>query len=225
MFQLRRLAAGVDLGGVDQPHPPQALGGGEVAGQEVVDGLKILGHILLQTVQHIGVPALRRDVQLTAAAALQELLVEQPGIVQHHLVAAGEQQRRRKPRQIAEQRRAQRVGGIVGVALGVKLQQRLGHGGVNVLVLLIGRAGAGEIGPRRNADETAGQLHPQLLQLQTQRVDQPASGALAAQQDLLGAVALFQQIAIGLQCIVQRGGESVLRRQPVGGAEHPNTAL
>ena len=92
-------------------------------------------------------------------------------------------------------------------------------------MLLIGRAGAGEIGPRRNADETAGQLHPQLLQLQAQRVDQPAAGALAAQQDLLGPVALFQQIAIGLQCIVQRGGEPVLRGQPVGGAKHPDTAL
>ena len=219
------LGGGVDLGGVVQPHPPQALGGGEVAGQEAVDGLKILGHVLLQTVQHVGVPALRRDVQLAAAAALQKLLVEQPGVIQHHLVTAHEQQGRRQPCQIAEQRRAQRISGVVGVALGVKLQQRLGHGGVNVLVLLIGRAGAGEIGPRRNADETAGQLHPQLLQLQAQRVDQPAAGALAAQQDLLGPVALFQQIAIGLQCIVQRGGEPVLRRQPVGGAEHPNTAL
>ena len=219
------LGGGVDLGGIVQPHPPEALGGGEVFGEEVVDGLKILGHVLLQTVQHIGVPALRRNVQLAAAAALQQLFVEQPGVVQHDLIAAGEQQGRRQTRQVAEQRRAQRVGGLVGVALGVELQQRLGHGGVDILVGLVGRAGAGEICPRRDADEAAGQLHAQLLQLQAQGVDQSAAGALTAQQDLLGGVALFQQVAVGLQRILQRGGEAVLRRQTVGGAEHLDAAL
>ena len=170
-------------------------------------------------------PPLRRDVQAAAAAALQQLLVEQPGVVQHHLVAAHEQQRRRQSRQVAEQRRAQWVGGIVGVALGVKLQQGLGHGGVDVLVRLVGRAGAGEVCPRRDADQAAGQVHAQLLQLQAQGVDQSAAGAFTAQQDLPGGVALLQQVAVGLQRILQRGGEAILRRQPVGGAEYLDAAL
>ena len=216
---------GIDLGGVVQLHPPQAAGGGQHLIHEAVDGLEVLGHVLVETVQHIGMPPLRGHDHFAAAAAFQQLFVQHPGIVQHHLVAAHEQQGGRQCRQVTEQRRAERVGGIVGIAFGVELQQLRRHGGVDLPVLLIGLAAAGKIRPRRDADQAAGQGKPQLLQLQAQGVDQSAAGALAAQQDLVGGVALAQQIAVGLQRVVQRRGIAVLRCKAVRRAEHAHAAL
>ena len=219
------LGGGVDLGGIVQLHPAQASGRGEHLVHEVVDGLEILSHILVEAVQHVGVPPLRRHDHPAAAAALQQLFVEHPGVVQHDLVPAHEQQRRGQTLQVAEQRRAEGVGRIIRVALGVELQQLRRHGGVDVPVGLIGRAGAGEIRPGGDAHQTAGQGHSQHLQLQTQGVDQSTAGAFAAQQDLPGGVALFQQVPVALQRVVQRRRVAVFRRQTVGSAEHPHAAL
>ena len=47
----------------------------------MVDGLKVLLHVLVETVQHIGMPPLRGDVHFAAAAGLQQLLMEHPGEV------------------------------------------------------------------------------------------------------------------------------------------------
>ena len=219
------LGGGINFGGVVQLHPPQAPGGGQHLVHKAVDGLEVLGHVLAETVQHIGVPPLRRYDQFAAAAAFHQLFVEHPGVVQHHLVPAHEQQRRRKAREIAEQRRAQGIGGIVGVALGVKLQQLRRHGGVDLPVFLVGFAAAGEVRPRRNADQAARKGQSQLLQLQAQGIDQSAAGAFAAQQDLVARVALFQQVLIGLQRVLHRRGIPVLRGQTVRRAEHPHAAL
>ena len=219
------LSGGIDLGGVVQPHPPQAPGRGQGPVQEVVDGLKILLHILVQAVQHIGVPPLRGDVQPAAAPGGQELFVQGPGVVQHHLVPAHKQQRRRQARQVAEQRRAQGVRGVLGIAPRVKPQQLRGHGGIVFPVLPIGIPGAGQVRPGGNADQAAGQLHAQLLQLQAQAVDQPASGGLPGQHDLPRLIALLQQVLIALQRVVQGRRIRMLRGQAIGRAEHPHAAL
>ena len=132
------LGGGVYFGRVVQTHPAQTAGRGEVLGQEAVDGRHVVLHILVETVQHIGVPALRRDAERALAAARHQLFLKRTGIVQQYLVPAGEQQGRRKAGEVAEQRRAQRVGGVGGVALGVELQQLLGEGRVVVPVRLVG---------------------------------------------------------------------------------------
>ena len=147
------------------------------------------------------------------------------GVVQHHLVPAHKQQRRRQPRQVAEQRRAQRVRGVLRIALGVKLQQLRSHGGVLLPVVPIGVPGSGQVCPGRDAHKPAGQGHAQLLEPQTQTVNEPASGGLPRQQDLPGLIALFQQVLIALQRIVQGRGIRMLRGQTVCRAEHPYTAF
>ena len=151
--------------------------------------------------------------------------MEHPGVVQHHLVPAHEQQRRRQAVEIAEQRGAQ--GGLrrLGIAPSVEGQQFTGHGGVHIPVGLEGGSGGGKVRPRGDAHQPAGQGPSQLLELQAQGIDEPAAGGLAAQQDLPGGIALFQQILIALHRILQRSGIGMLRGQPVGGAKHPDTAL
>ena len=218
------LGRGVDLRGVVQPHPPQLPGRGEHTRHKLVDRVEIR-HILIEIIQHIRVPALRRDDEPAPAARGQQLFVQHPRVVEHDLVPAHEQQRRRQPRQIAEQRRAQRVLRMVGIARRVKLQQLRRHGGVNVAVVDIRLAGAGQIGPRRDADQPAWQRQLPLLEPQAQAVDQPAARRLAAQQDLVGRIPLREQILIADERIIQRGRETVLRREPVGGAEHAHAAF
>ena len=191
----------------------------------MVDGLKVLLHVLVEAVQHIGVPPLRGDVHFAAAAGLQQLLMEHPGVVQHHLVPAYKQQRRRQAVEITEQRGAQGILRRLGIAPGVEGQQLTGHGGVHIPVGLEGGSGGGKVRPRGDAHQPAGQGPSQLLELQAQGIDEPAAGGLTAQQDLPGGIALFQQILIALQCILQRSGIGVLRGQPVGGAKHPHAAL
>ena len=219
------LGGRVDLGGVIQPHPPQAPGRGEYLIQKMVDGLEVLLHVLGEAVQHIGVPPFRGNVHLAAAAGLQQLLMEHPGVVQHHLVPAHEQQGRRQAVEITEQRGAQGLLRCLGIAPGVEGQQLTGHGGVHIPVGLEGGSGGGKVRPRGDAHQPAGQGPSQLLELQAQGIDEPAAGGLTAQQDLPGGIALFQQIFIALQCILQRSGIGMLRGQPVGGAKHPHAAL
>ncbi len=62
--------------------------------------------------------------------------------------------------------------------------------GVNVAVVDIRLAGAGQIGPRRDADQPAWRRQLPLLEPQAQAVDQPAARRLAAQQDLVGRIPL-----------------------------------
>ena len=219
------LGSGIYLGRVVQTHPPQAPGRGQVLRHKAVDLIDILLHVLLQAIEHIGVPAPRRDDQPAFAPGLFQPFMQSPGVIQQYLIAAGEDQRRRKARQVAQQGRTQRVRGVLCIAPGVELQQLLRQGRIVVPVEFVGLPGTGQVHPGRDGDEPAGQLPAQLLQPQAQGADQPAAGALAAQQDLLRRVALFQQIVVGSQCILQRGGIGVLWCQAVRPAEHAHTAL
>ena len=156
-------------------------------------------------------PALRRNDDLALAAGIEQLFVEHARVVEHDLVSADEQQRRRQARQIAEQRRAERIFRVVGIAGGIKLQQLRRHGGIDVAVVNIRLAGACEVGPRRNADQAARQRQTQLLEPQAEGIDEAASGGLAAQQDLICGVAFGEQILIAHDRVVQRGGKAFLR--------------
>ena len=151
--------------------------------------------------------------------------MEHPRIVEHDLVPADEQQRRRQARQIAEQRRAEGIFRVVGIAGSIELQQLRRHGGVDVAVVDIGLAGAGQVGPRRNADQAARKRQAQLLEAQAEGVNESAAGGLAAEQDLAGGIALGEQILIAHDRVVQRSRKAVLRGQTVGCAEHAHTAL
>ena len=65
--------------------------------------------------------------------------------------------------------------------------------------------------PRRNTNDAAGHgqtLHPQL---HAQAVAQAAAGAFAAQGNVLTGIALVEQIPVGLQRILEGGGEGMLR--------------
>ena len=137
--------------------------------------------------------------------------MEHPRVVEHDLVPADEQQRRRQARQIAEQRRAEGIFRVVGIAGGVKLQQLRCHGGVDVAVIDIRLAGAGQICPRRNADQAARKRQAQLLEPQAEGVNKSAAGRLAAEQDLVCGVALGKQVLIAHDRVVQRGGKALLR--------------
>lgn len=97
------LGGGIDLRRVVQPHPAELLRRREYLRHEIADRFKI-GHVFVQVVEHIGVPALGRDDKLALTAAFQQLFVQHPRIIQHHFVAADEQQRRRQPLQITEER-------------------------------------------------------------------------------------------------------------------------
>ena len=215
------LGGRIDFCRVIQPHPSQASGRREHPVEKVVYGLKILRHILAETVEHIGVPPFRRHDHPALAPGGTQLVVQHPGVIQHYLVPAHKQQRRRQALQITEQRGAERVFRLLRIAARVKLQQFPGDGRVYLPVGFKGFAGGGQVRPRRNADQAAGQGALQLLELQTQCIDQPAAGTFAAQQNLARLIALAQQVGIAFQRILQRGGVGMFRGQAIGGAEHP----
>ena len=219
------LRCGVYFCCVVKTHPAKAARRRQNAIHELVYRLEVRGHVLAQTVEHVGVPALRRNDHAALAAGGGQLFVKQPRVVQHYLVTADEQQRRRQTGEVAEERGTERIRGVVGVALGVELQQLLRHRGVDVLVRLVGVAGAGEIRPRRDADKPAGQRLPQLLELQAQREDESAARALAAEHDLLCGIAFPQEVVVAFKRIVQRRGVAVFGRKPVSRAEYAHSGL
>ena len=217
----------VDLGGVIQPHPAQLALPSHHPAEELVHLLKVR-HIFIKIVQHIGVPALRRDDHAAAAAALLQLLVQAAGIVQQELIPAGKQQGGRQPGQVPVEGGDHRLlFGMAagGVAAGVEPQQLRGQGGIVLPVGDKALSGAGKIGPWGNGDQPAGHCHSQLPQAQAQGVDQPAARAFAAQDDLPGQIALSQQIAVAFQSVLQRRGKGVFRCQAVGRAEHLHAAF
>ena len=161
------LGRGIDLRGVVEPHPAQALRRGEHLREKAVELAEVLLHVLAEVIEHIRMPALGRDEHPALASAREEFFVQAARVVEHDLVPADKQQRRRQPLQIPEQGRAQRVARVVRIAPGVELQQLLRHGGIGLAVCLICLARLGEIRPRRDADQAARQGKPQLAQLQT----------------------------------------------------------
>ena len=93
----------VNFRGVVQPHPAQLANRREHARHKPPDCIKI-GHVFIQIIQHIRMPALRRNDDLALAAGIEQLFMEHARIIEHDLVPANEQKRRRQARQIAEQR-------------------------------------------------------------------------------------------------------------------------
>ena len=89
--------------GVVQPHPAQLANRREHARHKPPDCIKI-GHVFIQIIQHIRMPALRRNDDLALAAGIEQLFMEHARIIEHDLVPADEQKRRRQACQIAEQR-------------------------------------------------------------------------------------------------------------------------
>ena len=78
---------------------------------------------------------------------------------------------------------------------------------------------AKQVCPRREQDSAGGHLHPLVAQRQQQRQRQPATGRLAADNDLLWRVTLCQQESVGGAGVQQPGGELVLRRKAVFGQQ------
>ena len=214
----------VDLCGVIQLHPAQLAFTDCGFIEEPADLLEV-GHIFIEAVEDIGVPALRRGDHFAFAAAVQQPLVQAPGVVQQDLIPADKKQTGREAGEVAEQRRNQRLllgGAPGGVAIGIEAQQLLREGGVLFPVEFVAFRRAGQIDPRGNGDKTGRHRHSQLLQLEAQGADEPAAGAFAAQHDLLRAVALIQKIAVGFQGVLHGCGVGVFRGQPVGGTQHPH---
>ena len=76
------LGSGIYLGGVVQTHPPQAPGRGQVLRHKAVDLIDVLLHVLLQAIEHIGVPAPRRNDQLAFAPGLFQSFMQPTGVIQ-----------------------------------------------------------------------------------------------------------------------------------------------
>ena len=85
---------------------------------------------------------------------------------------------------IAKQRRNKGIFKIPCIIFGKEPKLFPGHRGINVLIQLIGFSGCGEIRPGRNADNSSGSGHFQLLQLQAKAEAQSTAGTLTAQHDL-----------------------------------------
>ena len=108
---------GVDFRRVVQAHPPQLPLPGKVTAQEGAQGNEIL-LVLLEAVEHIGVPPLRPDDKLGYTSLLPEGAVQLPGITEENLIPARKNQRGRHSRQIPQQR------GGKGVLGGVRVTRR-----------------------------------------------------------------------------------------------------
>ena len=115
------LGGGIDLCRVIQPHPPQLLFPGEVTAEKTIDGSQVLP-VLLQAVEHIGVPAVRPDNQPGNAPPVTKNPAKPLGITEQQLIPAREDQGGRHPGQVPQQRRHQRILRGVRVAPGKKSQ-------------------------------------------------------------------------------------------------------
>ena len=119
----------------------------------MIDGLEIVLHVFRQAVEHVRVPALGRDVEPTFAARVQQLLVKPLRVVQQDFIPAREKKRRRQVSEVAEQRRAERIFGVLRVAGRIKVQKLFRERRVVVAVLVECRARLRQIRPRRNGDD------------------------------------------------------------------------
>ena len=121
---------------------------------------------------------------------LPQLFMEMPGIAEKDLIPAGKDQGGGHPRQISEQRGDQGILRVIPITPGEKGQLPVGQGHILLPVHFVALPRAGEIDPGGDGDDAPGQGDSLLPQIHTQTVAQAASGALAAQADLLRGVAL-----------------------------------
>ena len=114
-------------------------------------------------------------------------------------------------------------GGQVGVP-GVGLAHRpdIVHGehGVQVGSFGVGLPAGRHVGPGGEEHQPAGQPPAHLPQAQAEHQGQVAPGAVPGHHDVPGAVAQVHQVVPGLDRVLHRGGEGVLRGQAVLEGEH-----
>ena len=169
-------------------------------------------------------PAVRFGDQLAFSSGCQKLPVHQGGIGTHDLIVPHKQKRRRHQAHIPKQRRHPGIRPVLRIAAGKIVQNLHRHGRIPLPVRFVGFSGCRQIRPGRNADDAAGLLHSQLPKLQAEGIAQAAAGTFAAESNMLRGISFVQQVPVGSQPILQGGRIGMLRCQPVGGAEHPDTA-
>ena len=112
--------------------------------------------------------------------------------------------------QVTQKGRDQRIFGVIRITTGIILKKRLGQSGVFLLILFIILTLTAQIHPGGDGNDPAGHGKMRLLQFQCQGIAKPASGAFAAERDLV--VAFTQQIPISFQRVLHRRGEGCFRR-------------